>query len=233
MDVKIKAALLDYAKPILYSTDMVRAILEGIKTETRQIIKPQPYYFYNCIMGNPCPVMTEQYYIAGNPHPVIVEQYGAVMPDMTDKRLTPPYSTADILYVRETWQYIDFAGENNGYVYRASENGQSWESAASDWRWRPSIHMPKEAARIFLRVTGVRAEQLQDITGEGCQNEGIAHVRTRRIDTSTLRTYGADRFAALWDSTIKRADLPLYGWDANPWVWVNEFKRIEVENDER
>ena len=93
--------------------------------------------------------------------------------------------------------------------------------------------MPKEAARIFLRVTGVRAERLQDITGEGCQNEGIAHVCARRIDASTLCTYGADRFAALWDSTIKPADLDLYGWDENPWVWVIEFERIEVDGDDQ
>ena len=84
-------------------------------------------------------------------------------------------------------------------------------------RWHPSIHMPKEAARLFLRATGVRVERLQDIDDDGVVAEGL------KI---------GDAFDVLWDSTIKPADLPLYGWDANPWVWVIEFERCEKPTEQ-
>ena len=226
MNFKIKAALLSYAKPILFDTEMACAILEGIKTETRRVVK---------FKAGQNPAWTG--YIPD----------GAVLYGSNNiPAAKAPYHLGDILYVRETWQFIpciDCRIVNCGetpVVYEDRDGvGDGCFTYRADYPepericWRPSIHMPKEAARIFLRVTGVRAERLQDITGEGCQNEGIAHVRTRRIDASTLRTYGADRFAAPWDSAIKCADLLRYGWEANPWVWVIEFKRIEVENDER
>lgn len=78
--------------------------------------------------------------------------------------------------------------------------------------------MPKEAARLFLRVTGVRVERLQDIDDDGVVAEGL------KI---------GDDFDVLWDSTIKKDDLPLYGWDANPWVWVIEFERREKPEGDR
>ena len=84
----------------------------------------------------------------------------------------------------------------------------------SEIPWRPSIHMPKEAARLFLRVTDMRVERLQDIDDYGVLAEGLGV---------------GDPFDELWDSTIKPADLPLYGWDANPWVWVIELERVRNE----
>ena len=81
-------------------------------------------------------------------------------------------------------------------------------------KWHPSIHMPREAARIFLRVTDVRVERVQDIDDDGVVAEGLNI---------------GDPFDELWDSTIKPADRALYGWDANPWVWVIEFERITRE----
>ncbi len=98
-------------------------------------------------------------------------------------------------------------------------------------KWQPSIHMPKEAARIFLRVTGVRVERLQDITlddaiAEGCQGKFIGSGECVGAGWEILPE---DEFADLWDSTIKKSDLDKYGWDANPWVWVIEFERISKE----
>lgn len=180
-------------KPILFNTEMVRAILDGRKMVTRRVVKPQPESkLCYIIAGSEC----GKWYIHNN----------------FNKYWTPPYHAGDILYVRETWQYIDFAGENNGYVYKASENGELWETESENWSWRPSIHMPKEAARIWLKVTNVRVERLQEIDDTGVIAEGLQI---------------GDPFDELWNTTIKKLDIDRYGWDANPWVWVIEFERCE------
>ena len=92
-------------------------------------------------------------------------------------------------------------------------------------RWRPSIHMPREAARLFLRVTGGRVERLQEITIDGIRNEGLTSMAVHTGDTEIA----LQEWKNLWNSTIKPADLPIYGWDANPWVWVIEFERVSKE----
>lgn len=118
-----------------------------------------------------------------------------------------PYKCGDILYVRET--FVEWCGE---YGYKASaEQPELWTG------WKPSIHMPKEAARIFLRVTDVRMERLREITADEIFKEGIQ------------ADYIFSAFDTIWDSTIKPADRSAYGWEANPWVWVIEFERISKE----
>ena len=129
-------------KPILFNTDMVRSILEGSKTVTRRVVKPQPE-------KKPIPIPDEKYWL------------GCFDGDDVCRLINPPCSPGDILYVRETW-----APSTGGIVYKAS---LPYEMP----KWCPSIHMPREAARIFLRVTGVRVERLQDITITGLQDEGI------------------------------------------------------------
>ena len=92
--------------------------------------------------------------------------------------------------------------------------------------------MPKEAARLFLRVTDVRVERLQDIDYEGCKAEGIwddYKTYSEKYHENLARMAYLRCFSELWDSTIKKADLPRYGWNANPWVWVIEFERISKE----
>lgn len=130
--------------------------------------------------------------------------------------MKPPYQLEDILYVRETWCKSPFT---DNYIYRADGErelfSQSYDSEIMDdtvWTWKPSIHMPKEAARIFLKVKDVLVERLQDIDDDGVVAEGL------KIGYP---------FDELWNSTIKKADTELYGWDANPWVWVIEFERCE------
>lgn len=247
--------ILKNAKPILFNTEMVRAILDGRKTVTRRLIKPQPKERLSYIFAG---------YGCGKwsyPSKCSVEIWGAdyqLPDDLTEKEKgmlwTPPCHTDDILYVRETWQYIDFAGENNGYVYRASENGKLWEIESENWTWKPSIHMPKEAARIFLKVEDVRVERLRDITEEQASSEGVpddldypiskvycprchgegligavcANLGYMEVDCPDCDT-AIKRFKNIWNSTIKKSDLDRYGWDANPWIWVIEFERIEVE----
>ena len=141
----------------------------------------------------------------------------------TDKVVRPPFLPGDVLWVRETWAHpsekeILAGAEQNKYLYRADTPAQpcAWD------RWRPSIHMPREATRIFLRVTDVRVERLQSISHEDAEQEGCW------CDEGGL-SMPIDKFADLWDRTLKPADLPVYGWDANPWVWVIEFEKISKE----
>ena len=85
----------------------------------------------------------------------------------------------------------------------------------SEVKWKPSIHMPKAAARILLKVTDVRVEKLWEMTQEDCINEGCGEL-------------SEEQFGQIWNSTIKKKDLDIYGWKSNPWVWVIEFERVEV-----
>lgn len=90
--------------------------------------------------------------------------------------------------------------------------------------WHPSIHMPKEAARIWLKVTNVRVERLQEITQEEAEKEGA----TESVDgVAKFRSSALLNFTTIWNNTIKKSDLDRYGWDASPWVWVIEFVKIE------
>lgn len=209
-------------KPILFNTAMVRAILDGEKTCTRRIIKKE---------------------IPGGYKPL-----GFVLYPTDDKELgnlvfggkganvyyaKPPYKLGDVLYVRETWNinpswefdknYINLPSKESKYIYKATNDFNGG--------WKPSIHMPKEAARVFLKVISVRAERLKDITDEGCYQEGISgtsfydeaeHIQIAGIglNDSLERT----AFGLLWNSTVREEK---YSWEGNPWVWIIGFKRIE------
>lgn len=201
-------------KPILFNSEMVRAIMDGRKTVTRRAIKPQPW----CDSPRDCGCTNWNY---GN--------IDTACPAHCISTPNAHYHLGDILWVRETW-YKDIPR----YMYRANYNdNEKFYKAGKEVviKWRPSIHMPREAARLFLRVIDVLVERLQDITPEEVEREGIDWVRNPllRFDLSTMGSESKRRFAPLWDSTIKPADLPLYGWEANPWVWVIEFERISKE----
>lgn len=192
-------------KPILFNTEMVRAILDGRKTVTRRVVKPQPEMALAYIWGG-----HKARHWGYSPYD---EENFAKYRDSA-KYWTPPCNADDILYVRETWSQA----EDGVILYRAwPGKGQEPEKQDESMRglglkWRPSIHMPREAARIFLRVTNVRVEQLWDMTEEDVRREGLENPGD---------------FIRLWDSTIKPADRDRYGWAANPWVWVIEFERCE------
>ena len=150
---------------------------------------------------------------------------------MTDEELikasyNPPYQPGDILYVRETWhKYKKRVGKGEGchtaefYGYRASIAN----SEDANEPWHPSIHMPKEAARIWLKVTDVRVERLQEITEEQIGRYGV-EVEYPHMMNGEEKRYA---FSTLWNSTVKKSDLDRYGWNANPWVWIIEFERCE------
>lgn len=181
-------------RPILFNTEMVKAILDGRKTQTRRIVKPQPT----------------------NPRWNNCGWLG--WDDGHGYRMSHPCMPGDILWVRETWRR-----DAGRFMYRANyADGENFyrDGREVNIRWTPSIHMPKEAARIFLRVKDVRVERLQDMDEEAAIAEGFA-------DSPAGTDSPLERFYALWDKTVKRDDLREYGYHANPWVWVIEFERIE------
>ncbi len=223
-------------KPILFNTDMVKAILDGRKSCTRRIVKPQQLVG---LLPDKCK--------NGVPEEFLKEKKFMFKPycDMTDIELIntaykAPYQTGDILYVRETvWQkigyYLDVDGETKPSWYNEFRYVASGEKPETGWNYgwakRPSIHMPKEAARIWLKVTNVRVERLQEITEDEAVKEGIYQSNCKECnapfgcDACPDEGYNEiDGFADLWNSTIKKSDLDRYGWDANPWVWVIEFE---------
>ncbi len=215
-------------KPILFNTEMVRANLDGRKTCTRRLIKPLQF---NGMLPDKCKnAMPEEFLKKKR---LMFKPYC----DMTDSEListayNSQYQTGDILYVRETvWQktghYLDIDGETkavwcNEFRYAASDEKPEvgWNYS---WAKRPSIHMPKEAARIWLKVTDVRVERLQDITIDDIRNEGLPSAAVHAGDIEIA----LKEWEKLWNGTVKKSDLDCYGWDANPWVWVIEFERCE------
>lgn len=214
--------------PILFNTEMVRAILDERKSCTRRLVK----HDVEAVLNSP---------------------YHKEHPEVEDKQIisklcNPPYQPGDILYIRETWAWcpcwdcglnVEETGcgheqeqkyngekkEHGCYIYRASCADNEYPSADT---WHPSIHMPKEAARIWLKVTDVRVERLQEISIDGIRNEGLSSMAVHAEDMEIAM----EEWKNLWNSTIKKSDLDRYGWDANPWVWVIEFERCEKPKGE-
>lgn len=206
-------------RPILFNTDMVRAILDGRKTVTRRVAKKIPIETHRIEIND----NTETF--KGVEWKKFECHWGGYQPDtgsFIDGMciVKPPYQPGDILYVREAWNVLPYSG---ACMYRA--DCDLTDKFLSSLKWRPSIHMPKEAARIWLKVTDVRVERLQDIDGKGVLKEGInSHVHP---EADYFNGNQREMFATLWDSTVKKAELDRYGWDANPWVWVIEFERCD------
>lgn len=228
-------------KPILFNTEMVRAILDGRKSCTRRICKD----------ANECTVPDMDFYNA--------DKRTYAVHNFADKKHTEQLSIAertcpicpgDILYVRETWERFECRncdGDERGNCYKEPKKSvldktcgcymyRATDEISGDAKWHPSIHMPKEAARIWLKVADVRVERLQDITPKDAENEGVGNLFYEDIGYSE-KNYGTEvdpeygiakeQFAWLWESTIKKSDLDRYGWNANPWVWVIEFERCD------
>lgn len=211
--------ILSKAKPILFNVDMVRAILNGEKTVTRRIVKNNPEECTSKVVNGVCKICDDK--------------GGFYLPDDYVK-VRSPYQVGGILYVRETWYYETFYEDTDDitdlpfgncswrYVYKADRP----DYPVIPDHWHPSIHMPKEAARIFLQVTDVRVERLQDITPEQIDAEGCKEY-AYSAKTGELLPSKPTWFKMIWDSTIKKSDIDKYGWAANPFVWVIEFERID------
>lgn len=193
--------LLKNAKPILFNTEMVQAILESRKTVTRRKIDRD--------ITNFCDVEVDGTLL----------DYQNCHGDFINPIDLCRYKAGDILYVRETFNNT----ETDTVLYAADKDFiDFYLFMESEIKWKPSIHMPKEAARIFLKVTDVRVERLQDITEEDAITEGMS----KTLVDGVVFISAKGNFHVLWDSlNIKRG----YGWDTNPWVWVIEFEKINKE----
>ncbi len=209
-------------KPILFNTEMVRAILDGRKTVTRRVIR-----WDKVDNALSCPYRRKNIEI---PDDKIIERLCGA-----------PYCMADILYVRETWTILPVTPGDNfrpSGVYYYKADGDMRPDRFRDNGWHPSIHMPKEAARIFLRVQDVHVERVQEMSDIDAAKEGIQSYWSTPYDNDPpfigrAKGIGNDlcftrreAFGQIWDSTVKPSDRALYGWDANPWVWVIDFERI-------
>ena len=212
--------------PILFNTEMVRANLDGRKTCTRRICKDT----------NECTVPDMDFF---DPEKRTYAVHNYADKEHTDKlsiaERTCPICPGDILYVRESYSELSF-----GYVYKA--DGENIDHLGNVIKWHPSIHMPKEAARIWLKVTDVRVERLQemkpvDVIKEGAYPDCWDCLNTYG-ESGSQCCYGTEEqcsqcdevmmeWEKLWNSTIKKYDLDRYGWDANPWVWTIEYERCE------
>ncbi len=215
-------------KPILFNTQMVQAILDGRKTTTRRIVK-----------GN-----INDLDLIGTGSSKCNDTFDTTLFGKLDKekvwnsdvkeRVKAPYMPGDILYVRETWfegDILDFnedIAKRNIVLYR-TDDLEKYD--IEEIKWRPSIHMPKRLARIFLKVTGVRVERLKRIEAGQCKAEGID--LGYKIENSFDAGEYCKAFGELWDSTVNKKDMDKYSWNANPYVWAIEFERIEKSEVEQ
>jgi len=196
-------------KPILFNGEMVRAILDGRKAQTRRVIKPQPVLVGSSWEWEPKGKIVYASCWADGGIPARLMPYGA------------PYQVGQKLWVRETWVQVEAPLGNpiHKVVYRADcrdSSGAYWSSIAEDpanVKWRPSIFMPKWATRLWLEVTGVRAERVQDISEDDAEAEGSDSVL---------------HFSSIWDTINQARGL---GWAVNPWCWCVSFRRKEHETE--
>ncbi len=199
-------------RPILFSAEMVRALLEGRKTQTRRIMEIQPIWNDAKISTIVSSTKKKE---NGKHRWLVMKDQCTVNNDRTSDSFPNPYGEiGDLLWVREscgTGGYFP-----HPWAYRA--DGKEYPGE----RWKPSIHMPRRASRLTLEITGVRVERLQDMRLQDYEAEGIVG-----INESISAEEALQRFQALWQS--------LYGaesWHASPWVWVIEFKVHKVNVDE-
>lgn len=228
-------------KPILFNAEMVRAILDGRKSCTRRLVKPQPDEKHTYPLG----------FVTDSTEKKEVGCFGFGIGEYggSIQYAKPQYHTDDVLYIRETWteecgkyyyradydsDYLDPCETLSGGYPASCRNHPGCDgcmATSTRIHWHPSIHMPKEAARIWLRVTDVRVERLQEITAESALTEGAdkyIHANGTLNEDQTITS-----FIGIWNSTIKKSDLDRYGWDANPYVWVISFERCEKPTEMR
>ncbi len=181
-------------KPITFRTDMVQATLAGNKTNTRRVIKPQPKYIQILRNGK-----IETSFDGGF--------------DCDVKYIKCPYEIGQPLWVRETWQESKWF--NDKYIYKAMTPRYAGEM---NTKWKSSRYMPRKAARLFLKITNIRIERVQDISVSDIWKEGIPAAPYK--DTIALKM----AFVNLWDSINKKRG---YEWDLNSYVWVYDFEVIK------
>ena len=191
-------------RPILFSTPMVEAVLACKKHVTRRIFKVNKE-----IVNHPNEVISFDYEI----QEAVYNSLGG-----QSWHKCPYGQVGDILWVRETFQETTFlhqSDENYGYIYKASENGREWEANDESWKWKPSLFMPKSACRLFLEITDIKVERLQDISADEIKKEGVSY---------TIDYYPSliEQWENLWVKINGQNS-----WDRNPFVWAISFNVVE------
>jgi hypothetical protein len=225
------------SRPILFSTPMVQAILEGRKTQTRRIVKPQPPL--ENIDEDPCFDYDRGVEKGSMENPVLYAEWAQWQDEFVNTTTKPieshcvysPYGKhGDVLWVRETF----FKNPNTGvFVFKAATEMRIIDTDFV--KWKPSIFMPKDAARIWLKITDVRVQRLQDIDSGDAISEGIEFWWSDLFSEYRYKDYAnvkdnwrssVSSFQSLWSSIHG-----INSWDDNPWVWVIEFERIEKPSE--
>lgn len=232
------------SKPILFNTEMVRAILEGRKSMTRRVIKKIPNHMH-CGKN----IMDWDLSGVGELKEGVLEfSVQCDVDDFYTDYAVASYRPGDILWVQETWKVIRLL-ENMQmqFEYRADgvisktidfllDRFTKFKKFADKNGWQSPYFMPREAARIFLKVTNVKGERLQEITEQEAIKEGTPyelcggwHPTFNDPDSGGLEPDFVSGFSRLWNSTAKKKNLDTYGWESNPWVWVYEFERVSKD----
>lgn len=222
-------------KSVRFSTEEVQAVLEGRKTVMRRAIKPQPnIHFDTC---------TKPGYFNIGENQWVCEECGGESDYNGRSKMKAPYQVGDVLWVQETWQECCRNQDHSPtihskYCYCASLDSVIYgciEECGTICKWRPSNHIPEEAIRIFLNVTDVRVERLHDITEEQAEKEGCVKIPYKPAagkfggdDMEEDEISARELYSELWDSTNKKKAIDEFGWNADPWVWVIEFKIVFI-----
>jgi len=210
---------------------MVRAILEARKTQTRRVIRVKGFEWIHeakfVHVENPKEGVSEVWWDVIRGVPTCVDQY-------YDYMKCPYGKPGDLLYVRETWspKRHNFP---TGFPYEYKATAEK-DGNPIDEPWKPSIHMPKEAARIWIRVKGVRVERVQDISEsdavmEGCRDSDLVTYKADPVPVISAELTQAagtvkESFRHLCDSINQKRG---FGWEENPWVWVVEFETVNTK----
>ncbi|HCI2922976.1 TPA: hypothetical protein NOU56_001246 [Pseudomonas aeruginosa] len=214
-------------RPILFNDQMVRAILEGRKTVTRRVMKPQPTFCKDGGHHWPCNVHQSMLHVERE------LQNGEGCWCGLAEAACPYGQPGDRLWVRETWglqvrsygggagEFIVYRATNPDAIYCRSSEGREYPV-----KWKPGIHMRRHSSRILLEITAVRVERLQDISeeqalAEGVRGEPCDHARQACSDIGCWGDTAKGAFGFLWEQLNGAG-----AWQANPWVWVVEFKRV-------
>ena len=209
--------------PILFSTPMVQAILAGNKTQTRRIVKPQPIVCDDARGGHYWPSNAVQSMVHVEKE---LQDYDGIWRGLIDD-CNPFGGVGDRLWVRETFRlydsdecpHADFpcgCPRNGTPLYKASHDCSDGE------KWKPSIHMPRKAARLFLEITNIRIERLNDITSEDAKAEGFDYSTHPSAIEMGYAIGAKTNFRVTWEQIYGQNE-----WNKNPWVWVVEFKVIQ------
>lgn len=223
------------AKPIIFNTENVRATLAGRKTMIR--CNPFQFKFKNGKNPNFTGYVLGEHSTGNISSGLCLYSRGYNgMWNVCTNVVKPKYRQGDILYVRETFSEVETVDGRPYYVYKADDNGKYYKHQYSSRenfdKWRSPRTMPKEAARIFLRVTNICAERLKTL--EKLCMEQISDIEKEGFSrghavNETWYERGLKDYIEFWNSNLKESDIPVYGWDANPWVWIVEYEVIDLD----